>query len=589
MTDRVGVFTGAGLSEWAPAGIATGKAFHRRLRELCRDRSLPFTADLVDGAVLDMVPGNLLARIENTRPGTGAAALGSMRVSVPAEGHLLAALLLALGGLQVTVNFDEGVERAYALLSGSTELPAHARARFGPPLAAWRELWPQSAPALRVASRPGRIAPALGVHPLLVKLNGSLGLHADGVTLPFPPLTDEPDEGDLGGERRRALRALAAEGFVVVTGFSAADLASRGAVLEQLRPGRFLWMSAEIDPEVRRLVAAVDPDQPRTGQPVEALRQMLPLDPPAWPREPAGGPTFDERLDAWAGRLPAPVAAEALAWALADTGRADLADEILARLRRHDPSARTAVRLGEALVRRGAVGDAAAARRTWVRAALALPGDRPGRGVRGYALARVAESSVAGRRPPGPAVAAAGLLALAAVGAPASRAAASTAPVRTATIACGAVVGQLEAALPAVLRHRRRALARLVTGAAIAGAGRVMQVWAQTPSGWRRAALERQLVELVTMDALLRGAPAPAGSLTRLARLAAVFRHVNRPDGAAATAGTRALVHVSRGDPVAAHAALLEADRLDPATPGVARLARALLAAGGGPGAVRSG
>jgi hypothetical protein len=116
-----------------------------------------------------------------------------------------------------------------------------------------------------------------------------------------------------------------------------------------------------------------------------------------------------------------------------------------------------------------------------------------------------------------------------------------------------------------------------------------MQVWAQTPSGWRRAALERQLVELVTMDALLRGAPAPAGSLTRLARLAAVFRHVNRPDGAAATAGTRALVHVSRGDPVAAHAALLEADRLDPATPGVARLARALLAAGGGPGAVRSG
>ena len=586
MPARVGVFSGAGLSAWAPASISTGDAFHRRLVALLLDRARTYAADVDEVTILDAIRVNhlhVLARLDNTRPGSGAGALHAMSVRIPSEAHLLAALHLARGGLHLTVNFDDGVERAYALLSGSAQLPTDAASRFSDALSAWRNLWPSSAPPLRTVSRPGRIGPALAVRPLLVKLHGSLGLHPDGVALPFPGLTDEPDVRDWGGERRRAVATLVEGGFVVVTGFSATDLPARSALLEGLQPGRFLWMSAEIDAEVRRLVSAIDPGQPLNGEPVEALCSALRIRTPPWPREPDGGSTFDERLQTWAAGVADYVAAEAVAWVLVDSGRPEEGAAILLRLLRDSPSARTTIRLADALSRRGRAGDAAVARRLLLRAALWPTADRPERGSRSYACARLAESLlVSPESPLTPGLRTVGSAAAvpfgSAVAALSSSSRHSTASVRAATVASGAVLTQLEMHLPALLRARvgRRSTAWVVE-AARASARRVRDACAHAPSGSRGVMLERQTIELDAIHALLREVPPPLAALPRLARLSTSVRGVTDGDGRADLAGTRALVHLAAADRAAAEATLAGAEPLHRESRGVVRLARALL------------
>ena len=294
----------------------------------------------------------------------------------------------------MTMNFDDCIERAYSLLSGNAELPPDAEPGFRRALDGWRDLWPSRTAPLRVVSRPQEIASTLPVRPLLVKLHGSLGRHAEGLTLSMPPMTDEPDPGDMGSARSDAFDALAAEGFVLVIGFSATDLASRSALLGRLVPGRFWWVAAAIEADVRRRVAAIDQSQPMIGEPLDALRMMPRIELPAWPRARAPGPTFDSHLDGWAETLAPEVAAEALAWALADAGHVEVSIEILRRLVRAGAGARTRVRLADALARRRRPGDVRAARRTFMRAACSWPDQcsGPDRGLRSYALARWFES-----------------------------------------------------------------------------------------------------------------------------------------------------------------------------------------------------
>jgi hypothetical protein len=155
-----------------------------------------------------------------------------------------------------------------------------------------------------------------------------------------------------------------------------------------------------------------------------------------------------------------------------------------------------------------------------------------------------------------------------------------TGAVRNATVAVAAVLSELERNLPAILRApacRRRAQRRVAV--AQAAARRVLDGWAHTPSGRRRAMLDRQAVELETIGALLRNAPPPAAASERLHRLAAVFEHLSDLDGLADTAGSQALVAIAAGDIAGAVAAYRAATRLRPDRSGVIALARSLLEA----------
>lgn len=584
---RVGIFSGAGLSDVAPASIPMGNAFHRRLRELCLARSAPYAGDLVDAATLDAIRTsrlNLLARIENTSPGAGSSAIQFMTVAVPNECHLLAALHLAHGGLHLTMNFDDGIEQAYALLSGDSELPAGAKPIFHQALQVWRDRFPNPSPALRVVSRSQEIGSALPGHSILVKLHGSLGRHAEGLTLPMPSMTDEPDPGDLGMDRKRAFDALAAEGFVLVTGFSGTDLASCSALLSRLAPGRFWWIAPKVEADVRRRVAAIDPGQPMAGPSVEALRTTLAIDLPAWPRRRAPGPAFDDRLNEWAARLAPEVAAEAIAWALMDAAHVDEAVEIFRRLVRGGAGARTQIRLADALARRRWPGDARSARHTFLRTAWTRPDQGAGtaRWGRSYSRARWLESVGAGYGMAPPIVtrslACTALIASVAVSTVGGSSPDPTAPIRAATVASGIVLSGLERDLPAILgRPPLRPLAQRMVAVASAAARRVLDAWAHAPSGRRRAILERQAVELETIGALLRDELPPPTTFGSLRRLSVVFEHVSDRESQADTAGTRALAAFAARDVQGAVMALREATRLRPEPIGVVSLARSLL------------
>ncbi len=584
---RFSIFSGAGLSHLAPASIPMGNAFHRRLRELCLARSAPYAGDLVDATTLDAIRTsrlNLLARIENTSPGAGSSALRTMTVAIPNECHLLAAIHLAGGGLHLTMNFDDGIERAYALLSGNAELPAAAKPSFHQALADWRDRFPDPVAPLRVVSRSQEISSALPGRPLLVKLHGSLGRHAEGLTLPMPSMTDEPDTGNLGMDRERAFDALAAEGFVLVTGFSGTDLASRSALLSRITLGRFWWIAPTVEADVRRWVAAVDPSQPMTGPSVEALRTTLAADLPAWPPHRAPGPTFNDRLNEWAATLTPEAAAEAIAWALMDACHVDEAVEILHRLVRGGAGVRTKLRLADALARRRWPGDIGSARRAFLRTALTHrnPPAVPARGRRSYALARWLESANASHdvAPQIMAVplACQALICAMAVGAASRASPYPTAPIRAATVASGTVLSELERDLPAILRTPPlRGPAQHAVVIATVAARRVLDAWAHAPSGRRRAILERQTVELETIGALLRDEPPPETAFISLRRLSAVFEHVSDHVSQADTAGTRALVAIAARDIYGAVTAIHEAARLRPEPIGVVSLAQSLL------------
>ncbi len=523
--------------------------------------------------------------MENTSPGAGAGALAAMRVGVPNEAHLLAAIHLARGGVHVTMNFDDGVERAYALMAGAATLPATTPPVFHDALHRWRRVFPDRASPLRVVSRATELSAALRVRPLLVKLHGSLGEHADGVTLPLMPVTDEPDPGELGTDRTRAFAALAAEGFVLVTGFSASDLASRTALIDRLIPGQFRWVTPALGGDIRRQIAALDPTQPVRGRAVEALRDILSLDAPCWPAQQLPGPTFEERLRAWAAQVAPQVAAEAVAWALADAGHVDEAVEMLRRLVRSGAGARTRVRLADALARRRWPGDVASARRTYVRASAgrSRPDSAPPRRLRSYALARWLESLTSGHDAASPLLStplAVGALVAGARGARGAQARSSVRPIRSAAITHGAVLAQLERLLPDVLRRPALCVpAARVTAVAATSARRALDAWAHAASGRRRAMLERQAIELETMLAVLRRTLPPDDALPRLRRLSAVFAHVADVEGAADTAGTRALVAFAANDLEAARSALQESARLRPEASGVVTLAQRLVEA----------
>ena len=251
---------------------------------------------------------------------------------MPNEAHLLAALHLAHGGYHVTVNLDDGIETAHQLLQGVRPLPEMAPSLHREALRAWQELLPRGAPALTVLAG-GRCRPRLlRARPLLVRLHGSAGVSPDGVVRPRRPDVDDAEVTDLGHRRAAAIEVLAGEPFVLVTGYSGADFASFGPLVAGLARGRFAWVAPDVPPAVREALIAVDPAQPVTGRAVDALRSILPVEPPAWPHEPWFDAGFERRWATWCAGLAPDVTATALASVLAEAGWQEESTALLARV-----------------------------------------------------------------------------------------------------------------------------------------------------------------------------------------------------------------------------------------------------------------
>jgi hypothetical protein len=558
----VGIFTGAGISSGPPACLPLGRTFHRLLREACEMGARSFAPDVVDDRVIMAArrgSWNPLARIENTLPGAGSGAIRAMRIRVPNEEHLLAAIHLARGGYHVTVNFDDGVEVAYALLAGDRPLPGASAETVGR-LRAWRRSFPAAAPSLRVLSRPADLdARAFRSRPLLVKLHGSLGEHPDGVALSLPGVTDEPEVVDLGRARHAALEELSRHPIVLVTGFSGGDPASTTPIVDRLRRTRFEWVAPEVRPAIRSVLEAIDPSQPRLGLAADALREILGVDPPAW-TEPSSGPSFEQRFTGWLGTMPPTVTAEAYAWLLSDAGLLDEAIELLDRIARVDRRARTRLRLADALTRRGGHGDRPRARRQiWT---LIATGDRD---VRRCAIVRWAEQAVVRADPSGCSGADSALPAAIAarLSVAAGWRAAPPARIRSTVVLASIVLDRLERELQQALDAPTRRAALLRTTTRTMRAVRVaLSGSAATPSGRRRTELRRQALELRAIAAIVRRRSLPRSALVALDEVAEAFAHLSDQRGAADTLATRALVSSCRGDVAAAEAALAQAVRL---------------------------
>ena len=329
------LFTGAGLSAAPPAGLPLGEEFNRRLLQVCFDAGARVAPGLVDHESLDALADgrwNFLARLDAVAPGVAAGAVRCMGVVMPNEAHLLAALHLAHGGYHVTVNLDDGIETAHQLLQGVRPLPEMAPSLHREALRAWQELLPRGAPALTVLAG-GRCRPRLlRARPLLVRLHGSAGVSPDGVVRPRRPDVDDAEVTDLGHRRAAAIEVLAGEPFVLVTGYSGADFASFGPLVAGLARGRFAWVAPDVPPAVREALIAVDPAQPVTGRAVDALRSILPVEPPAWPHEPWFDAGFERRWATWCAGLAPDVTATALASVLAEAGWQEESTALLARV-----------------------------------------------------------------------------------------------------------------------------------------------------------------------------------------------------------------------------------------------------------------
>ena len=575
---RVGLFTGAGISSGPPARLPLGPTFHGLLRQACETKARTFAPDVVDDRVLAALRRgnwNLLARIENTLPGAGQGALRAMRVELPNEEHLLAAIHLARGGYHVTVNFDDGVELAYGLLAGrrslSPEFPESSEA-----VLAWRRWFPASAPELGVAFRPDQFATRhYRSRPLLVKLHGSLGDSPDGVALSLPVITDEPDIVDLGIARGAALDELARHPFVLVTGFSGGEPASTSPVMRCLGRTSFAWVAPEVRRGVRAAVSCLDPSQPEIGLAAATFRSVLAVNPPSWPADPKGTP-FKVRFNAWLDALPATVGAEVVAWSLTDAGHAEEAVELLDRVARAGGRTRTRLRLADALARRSGPGDGKVARRLLVRLLVSADPD-----VRRAASLRLA-GHLEDRRQSRIATVA-GLPAKLTVAGLAAAAAFGSAPrarTRSTAVRASSALLLLERELA-----ETRGVERLGTPALNTATRTLREVRgalsdsAGEPSGRHRVQLRRQAVELRAIAATIRARPLPTSTLDELDELADLYVHLSDQRGQADTVATRALVLATRGARASARATLSKAERMGASTT-LIELAATALAAG---------
>jgi hypothetical protein len=323
MHPRRALLTGAGISAGPPASLPLGHRLDELLRLCCFEAAARVAPDAVDPVGLATVGGrgrNLIARLAACA-GTSSVEdlLRCFHVTVPNEGHLLAAVHAVRGTLHVTMNFDDGIETAYALLGGTAQLPPTTPGEFHRALEDWRRAVRPTSP-LRVEA--AQFAAVDFDHrPLLIHLRGSSKAGWDQTLIPkHRGATVDPPW--LNDDQMIAVREAIKMDHLAIAGVSGAHHDCRTTLLPLLRRGRFSWTSAEMRAEMISLVSHIDPRQPTLRPAVEGLRSALPGadDLPRWPRTGSNSTGFDVEFASWRRRLPVDSAAEAYAWLLSESG-----------------------------------------------------------------------------------------------------------------------------------------------------------------------------------------------------------------------------------------------------------------------------
>jgi hypothetical protein len=331
MVSGSALLTGAGISAQPPASLPLGVELEALVQRRCFEAASLVAPGAVDPRGLALVAGtrrNVFALL-GACASVGAVEdlLRCFGVEIPTEAHMLAAVHTARGALHLTLNFDDGVERAYALLRGDEGLTPSVPDAYRRALDAWRRAARPEAPLTIVA--PPFSDRALDDRPLLVKLRGSerQGWHPNLV-----PKDVDPDLAARGltDDQIAALRAAANARHLAIAGVSGADPDYRTALLPMLRRGRFSWTAANLEPDIAAMVRRIDPSQPTLRPAVEGVRSALAgADAlPGWPRDAVRPSAFERGVAAWAARLPVGAAAETYASMLRESGLDRQADAI---------------------------------------------------------------------------------------------------------------------------------------------------------------------------------------------------------------------------------------------------------------------
>lgn len=553
MAAAYAVLSGAGISRGHPADLPLGDEFHDALLQGCFGAASAITGGAIgEDGLRRLIAGgrrNILGCIEDCLDaGTVGAVLDCLRVRLPTEEHLLCAMLAARGVLQLTLNFDNGIELAYALLTGERELPPDTPAAYGQALARWRAAMP-AAPRLRVVSTLRQLAECDFHHrPLLVKLRGSVDVGTDSAVVPLRPMMEDLECTLLDDARRRALRAATAGGLLLVTGHSGRDLDIFETLETLLRPGGFDWVAPELESAIAARLRTIDPGQPRYGTARDALRAEL-GELPEWPSTPAGGLDFSQRFAAWWRSVPQPAAAEAYGRLLSEAGWHSDALRVLRAVAARPASPRAGtrarLRLADALASRGRPADVAEATALYASAWRDPAISRP---LRAYAITRWTECR-AGHAPSVPvlltsAVSGATALLLAQLGPGRHR------------VSCRVLAGFGRVAV-------HFAEARLDRPPAVAAAGppAVLAAWTavsvlawawrrstRAGTGTRQSDLELLRLRADLVLAALRGAAPAMDAAARLAAVERAYTHRGNRAGVIEVQVTRALLMLAARD-----------------------------------------
>jgi hypothetical protein len=354
------VFSGAGISAAAPASCPLGNELRDGVLALMRERATRYAPQLYspredfDDLLGSRKLEQILGRLWRVLGPEALDCLLSLKILVPNEAHMLAALHLARGGTHVSVNLDRGIEHAYALISGERRLSGAVQGSHGALLKQWQAIARGYPVLLVVASRREFEAwAAAGRLPALLKLHGSLD---ESETRLIDVVVEDTEAlGGLSLARRAAVETLGAADQIMVAGYGGLDPDVYHLLLHTAEGKQTTWASKETDPRVAK-DCEKHAIELHTGTPnglaTTSLREVAGTDLP-WPESPPVAPGWRERFDRWAQDLIAghddAAFATAWAWLLADIGQRDRAAEVLAEVLRRDPSDAARLRLADVL------------------------------------------------------------------------------------------------------------------------------------------------------------------------------------------------------------------------------------------------
>lgn len=535
--------------------------------------------DLVDEAQLSALQSTtwklevVLGRMNGPVGPFSLQCLHALQLSLPNKAHLLAALHLARGGIHATLNFDEGIEIAYRLLTGETPLPSGSNPAFAAALPDWQSLLPpqclERLPVVAGDQEFEQWASDGMPYPALLKLHGSVRSTQDRVELVDPIVLDELEFAQLSTAKLCALDAVGQCQRVLITGYSGLDIDVYQPLLERLTRSAVTWATLDLSSAVRgdlaKLPEATSLERAK-GHADSALAALLGLsNPPDWPSTVAPGPSYEQRLEAWTSQLRSKVEpgsrAEAYAWLLADGGQYSEAVPLLVRLasRQEKVKPRLINRLADVYYDRNGNGDRRRARKLWYRILIhrAAP-----LGLRAYASTRIGESyrQTAVR---GPLLLRPGALVAATIGPVASlvitgngrRAPLEAARAYSALSGLGLRV--LEATPVRLLLIARRGAERLARASSVAG----QRALTLRPGGNRQLFVRQQMAELKIMLAILAGNRCPEDAAAELRRVRDTYKAAEDLRGVTNSTAGLALAAIADGDQSLAHRLLDEAEQ----------------------------